>query len=129
MKFDKNGMLIQQKINYELKHEELEILTTSFEKSEVTKIKNDSKEIQGVLINAYENLYDQLSTSKEKMRKLETELREGPKNMLRNDSNFENDNKKIREVLIKSFELKEEKLSQTDENIKRLRKELNLESD
>ena len=93
------------------------------------KIKNDNKEILDVLINAYENLYDQLSTSKEKIRKLETELREWLKNMSRNDSNFENDNKEIREVIINSFELKEEKLSQIDENIKQLRKELNLESD
>lgn len=34
------------------------------------------KEIKNTLVNAYGILYDQLNTSKEKIRKLESELRE-----------------------------------------------------
>ena len=33
-------------------------------------------EIKNTLVNAYENLYGQLNTSKEKIKKLELELRE-----------------------------------------------------
>lgn len=74
MKFDKKGMLIPQKINYEIKNDELGILTTSFEKSEVIKIKNDNKEIRAVLINSFELKEEKLSQIDDEIKQLRKEL-------------------------------------------------------
>lgn len=41
-----------------------------------SKKRDKANEIKNTLVNAYENLYVQLNTSKEKIKKLESELRE-----------------------------------------------------
>lgn len=46
-------------------------------------------EIKNTLVNAYENLYGQLNTSKEKIKKLELELREWLKKVSKDDSYYD----------------------------------------